>query len=382
MSGFFTKNKSPNIPNQVIKGWDTEECFEDFENIFNNLIKDIHQAQHTIVMEMFIFSMDDIGNKLLAHLKKAAKRGVKVLLIVDGLGSPAFNQEVIKSLEKEGIYVKVYRPVLWFLNKFKRHLLSFQFKKALHLIYNMNRRNHRKIVVIDDHVGWVGSLNISSKYVDWRETMVRVSGENVLQILQGFEWVWKYASGYKRNKFKQPPHNSLVCHTLLWRNKRRVKKFRLNFLNQAKEHIHIINPYFIPPYLFLKALLNAKKRGVKVSIVTTKITDVFFVKWFSRSYYNLLLRSGIEIFEREDKVLHSKVIICDDRAIIGTSNYNYRSLNLDLEIDIIVNKPHTLMALKEQWKEDIAHSSKITKAPHSKVANFFLKVLNNLKKNS
>jgi len=359
---------------QVISGWVSEECFQDSTDIFNNIVIDIKNAKHTILMEMFIFSLDEIGNKILEELKNAAKRGVKIKLVVDGIGSQRFNEVFLKELKKDGIEARSFKPFPWFFTKFYKSIKSFKIKSAINLIFQMNQRNHRKIVVIDNSIAWVGSANVSQTYVTWRETMIRVTGPQVNLITRGFEWVWNSSFTFKKHKFRQNLSNSSVCHSFSWKNKRKIRRFRLKLLDEATQSIKIVNPYFVPPYHFLRAILDARKRGVEVSILTTEINDLFFVRWFCRSYYNVLIKNGVRIYERQERVLHSKLIITEHQAVVGTSNYNYRSIDIDLEIDIIVNKKNTLDELNEQWKKDVQYSKEIKTPPYNNWLNNLLNI--------
>lgn len=375
-------SKITKYPKEIINKWQSEEVYQDFENILPKIIKDIDSSKIYVEMEMFIFSIDSVGELVLDALKRAAQRGVKVRLVVDGIGSPDFTPKILENLDLLKVKVRIYKPISWFFNKLSKLIFSFQIKKSMNLFSKMNRRNHRKTLIIDNYLAWVGSANISKDYQKWRETMIRVSGENVSLISEGFNWVWDCSSQSKKVFFKHHIYNQLVCNAFSWKNKIRVRKFRLNLINDAQEYIKIINPYFVPPFHFLIALLRAKKRGVEVSLLTTEMTDLFFVRWFSQSYYKILLKNGIKIYERKSTVLHSKVIITNSKAIIGTSNYNYRSINLDLEIDIIVNQKETLKTLNLQWDEDVSKSIQIISVPHSSLFNYVLKFISIIRQNS
>lgn len=369
------------LPKNIISNWETEECFEDPDNIFKAIYKDIDAAQKSILVEMFILSLDNSGLKFIQELKKAAQRGISVKLVVDGIGSPAFNAKIIKDLKQEKIDVRIYKPIPRFFNVLAGDLIKGHWSKIGDLFVKMNRRNHRKIILIDERISWVGSANISDEYLSWRETMVRVTGSGVKDVFKGFTWVWDCATnGDKKNLLKQNFITDRVCHSFTWFNSYKVSRFKIKLLNKAKNEIRVINPYFIPPYRLLIPLLKAQKRGVKVTLLTSKLTDVFFVRWFARSYYQLLIRKGIKVYEMEKKFLHSKIMIIDHQAVIGTSNYNYRSFRWDLEIDLLVDKPQTLIQLNKRYYEDLKQSKEVPKIKFSYLWTKFLKWLNPLKK--
>ena len=333
-------------------------------------------------MEMFIFSIDKIGTRILDALKRAAGRGVDVKLIVDGIGSPGFTNGVIAGLKEDLVDVRVYNPINSFFYRLQQHILRFKWNKIFKLFNHMNRRNHRKVVVIDSTVAWVGSANISDSYLNWRETMIRVTGINVSEIIAGFRWMWTCSTVKMKGRMR-PQINfcPTVCHNFTWLNQSKVRRFKISLLRQAKSSIKISNPYFIPPYHLLIPLLKARKRGVEVTLITSKVNDVFFVKWFCQSYYKTLLHFGIKVYERREKFLHSKILMVDDkRAIVGTSNYNYRSVHWDLEIDLLVNKSETLKSLNKKWEEDLSESDQIIKPSMNFILSWILKRASALRK--
>lgn len=266
--------------------------------------------------------------------------------------------------------------------RIKDKFLQFKWKGILDEFFLMNARNHRKLCVIDDQVGWVGSANISLSHASWRETMIRVTGSSVTKISEGFLWLWdRSKEGFFKRKVKIFNDN-FVSHNFSPANKRKVHAFRIGLINSAQRHVRVINPYFIPPYNLLLPLLRARKRGVEVEILTSQQPDYFFVLWFVRSYYNVLLKKKIKIYEMKDKFLHSKVLIVDDKAVVGSSNYNYRSFDSDLEIDLLVTQPETIDCLKRHWHEDLKNAHQITKIKTHEVWKRLLKFLNPLKKYS
>jgi cardiolipin synthase len=364
----------------LLTNWATEQCFQDQEEIFTGLLDDFSSASNLIYMEMFIFQLDSLGIRVLKELKKAAKRGVTVRIIVDGLGSPMFTPDIISKLEKDGIIIKVYKPISQFLNRIKESLTNLEWHGVLTEILSMNSRNHRKICLIDSDIGWVGSANIGLNYADWGETMIRVSGPNVTKIKEGFDWMWNRVNeGFFQRKVKDLG-NHLVFHSLNPLSKPENPPFRIQFINSALKKIRLVNPYFIPPYTLLLPLLNARQRGVDVEILTSKKSDYFFTRWFARSYYQVLLKHGVKIYERKSKFIHSKVLIVDNQAIVGTSNYNHRSVNSDLEIDILVDHIDTIKCLISKWNEDLQESDLILEVSDTVLWKKFIKLLNPLKK--
>lgn len=377
----LSKTSTP-PPEVVVKGWDEERVFKDSAEIFSNIIQDINAARKSILVEMFIFSLDQLGRNFLDALKSASSRGVHVQIIVDGLGSSGFTDKFREQLLREDkIEVRVYKPVYNSLSKLLMNLLSFRWGRLGKLLFQMNKRNHRKVVVLDGETAWVGSANLSLSYKDWRETMVRLKGPGIETIIKGFHWVWKCACRGKRRRVQALDYVSgNVCHTFTWLNQWKTRGFKINLIKQARREIKLINPYFIPPYHLLIALLRARRRGVEVSVMTSNETDIFFVPWFSRMYYNILIKRGVRVYERKKRFLHSKILIADEQAVVGTSNYNYRSVHWDLEIDVLVNHPQTIQKLNETWQEDLSESVEVKTVSHNWLMRKLLKWLGPLRR--
>lgn len=360
----------------ILFEWTTESCFQDHKEIIPELITQIQNSQSSIDLEMYIFSLDELGKNIIHKLVEASNRGVKVRLLVDGFGSPSFNFKFIKELfKKHNIEVRVYNPISsWFI-KTGLLLLFMKWDKVKLYILNMNHRNHRKTVVFDRKLMMTGSANISQAHTHWRETMIEVSGTDVLYVVDKFDEVWDTASNFKaypiiiKEKYKS---NNLECY---------LKVSRVDLINHAKGSIKVVTPYFLPPYFLLLPLIRAAQRGVKVEFMVSKKCDVFFVSWFSKYYYRLLINQNISVYENKYKFLHTKVMIIDDQAIIGSSNCNYRSLKLDLELDILVKNPETLAKLNMYWKDDFDLSEPMLKPLLSKWRKVF-KWLDILKINS
>lgn len=345
----MNKSKKKNI----LLNWKTESCFKDHEEIIPELILQINKAEVSIDFEMYIFDLDTLGNEIIKLLAQASLKGVRVRLLVDGIGSSDFNSKVIKRLFQDyKIEVKIYKPISSWVIKTIISIFHMNWDEVKLYFISMNHRDHRKIAVFDNKLLMIGSANISQSHSNWREIMVEVSGDNINCVIDKFNEVWSKSSNFSKKTFKL--YNNI-------RTRHQYKVSRIDLINKSKNLIKMVNPYFIPPYSLLAPLIRASRRGVKVEFMISKKCDVMLMSWFYRQYYKLLIYRNIDIYEHQSKFLHTKIMIIDDQAIVGSSNYNYRSVNLDLELDILVKSPEVLKKLNNYWTEDLILSKLISK---------------------
>lgn len=373
-----TSNLLPFVPK--LDSWEVEKCYQDYTEILPALLRHIDQAQESIDLSMYIFTLDDVGNQVLDSLKNAAKRGVKVRLIVDGIGSPNFTSGILKQLYLEHkVEVRIYKPTSLFFRNFFNHLMNLRIVKIIKSIRKMNHRNHQKIGIFDSQNMIIGSANLNSRFAAWRETMISVKGKDIQFVQKDFNYLWSrsstlnaYHGGAYRKQSKLSPY--LIINNL------HMARTRVKMINKAKNNLKLISPYFIPPYYLLIPLLRAARRGVQVEILTSKKTDVWYIPWFSRRYFNLLIKNNIKIHEHPTLFMHTKTMIADNKAMVGSSNLNYRSFHFDLELDIIVSHPETIAKLNDYWEKDINDSTVLTKVSNHKLWVKFLNWLKPIRK--
>jgi cardiolipin synthase len=345
-------------------GWVAEKIFSDGNTFFSQLIKDIDRASTKVTLETYIFSDDDLGRSIVRALNRAAQRGVKVRLMVDGVGSAFSSILFLMQCLDPKIKFRVYHPLPWFFifTPFRRFPSVTRF---IEYIFSLNSRNHRKTCIIDGRIALVGGMNISSNQLIWRDTGMRVEGKEVRALNRAFSSTWIRAGfgvplhGYSKRKSKfRPP--LLVRLNDTWALRSRLYRDLLKRLSFAKDKIWITNAYFIPHLGLVKALCEAAQRGVEVKILVPQNCDLFFVPLVRAVYYNELLKSGARVFEYIPTMLHAKTIIIDDWAILGSSNLNHRSLNHDLEADIVMTHDRCKKELGEQFVHDVERSVEIT----------------------
>ncbi len=346
--------------------WDQEEVFLDGDQYFDRLIQDIESARESITVEVYIFNDDQFGRIVAEHLIRAQARGVKVQIIVDGVGSYNFYMNLHRQFVKADVQVKVYNPLPFyhpFFGKlgFRKKLSALSFR-----LWRINRRDHRKIITIDEKILYMGSFNITAEHTKyhhetkWKDIGVRVNGSHVRFAVLNFKRIWKlrdylrYLKIFRKTEvgFKWRNSPLRMNHTLISKNfyqRDLTKRFK-----QSTERIWLTTPYFIPTRKTIRILGKAAKRGVDVKILISSRTDVGLFRTLRYFYYPYLLKKGVRIFEYGDTVLHAKCFIIDNWITLGSSNLNHRSLLHDLEVDLSVQEQKN----KDMILQDFVNSTK------------------------
>lgn len=329
------------------------------EETFNHIFAELEKAEHHIHLEYYIVRHDEVGNKIKDALIKKAKEGVKVRFLYDSVGSWKLSKAYIKEMQQAGIDVVSFLPVrMPFLNN------------------KINFRNHRKIIVIDGTVGFVGGLNVGDEYLGkneffgfWRDTHLMVWGEAVRTLQMIFLQDWYYMTG--ENLVKQEymtPSIELEEHEggvqiiaggpdNKWEI---IKNLFFSMITSAKDSIWIASPYFVPDEDILSALKIASLSGIDVRLLVPKNPDKKIVFYASRSYFLELLEAGVKIYEYKDGFMHSKIVIVDyELASIGTANMDMRSFHLNFEVNAFLYRTTSTQTLVDEFERDIKKSHEI-----------------------
>jgi cardiolipin synthase len=320
----------------------------DYDRTIDRIVGDIAEAKNHVHLLYYIFADDATGRKVAAALTAAAKRGVRCRMLVDALGSRGFRKRLGPELRAAGVEVHELLPPRWFRWDAARKDL----------------RNHRKIVVIDGRIGYVGSQNIvDAKFkegITYEELVARVTGPAVVQ-LQGVFLADRYFE--TDNVLHRPelfpefaPARGSAAQMLpsgpgyAQANNRRLF---VALIYAAHSRVVITTPYFIPDDTLLEAMKTAVQRGVEVHLVVSRKADQLLVGLAQKSYYGELLAGGVKIHLYREKFLHAKFFTIDDTiAVIGSSNMDLRSFQLNAEISLIVYDPRVageLRTLQERY---------------------------------
>lgn len=347
--------------------WDEEIIFNDGDAFYRDLLDTITRAQKIIRIETYIFDQDILGLKILQALSEAADRGVMVKILLDGAGCSEWEYEDAEKYRKNNLEIRFFHPLLW-QRKYSRLWTYLNINKVIRGMSLLNHRNHRKVFLIDE-IAYVGSMNVSARHSRdlahedaWRDTVVRIKGEKIQVLYEAFNEAWNfyhnYLLRYLHQKFTSNGMPLLMLNRTISQRRHSYHGLIQRIL-QAKSKILITNPYFIPTQRLRKVLKNVVKNGVEVIAIFPSKSDFIGVEMAMQGGYSSLLKSGIQIYEYQPAMLHAKVLITDDRVMIGSSNMNSRSLLLDLEVDVEITHPENIELAKKQFSEDLARSKKI-----------------------
>lgn len=343
----------------------SEQLYTNCQAYFASIIDAINSAKHTIDVETYIFSNDQLGRKVYAALLRATRRSVSVRVLVDGLGSlELLGRKTFKN--RNNFQVRAFHPIP-FSRFYERKSLCWS--HAYKGFLKLNRRTHKKIIIIDQSISYIGSHNIWDNSLLWHELGIRIQ-PCYLQISNSFEYSWSRAkssprlkSSRKKTKFPSSHTNDRVV-VFNFKRKQRIQQIKhlQKCIFDAQEKVWILTPYFSPPLRLLHALCHAARQGKDARIVVPDKIDHLFMKIVARYYFPLMLHCGVTIYEFKPKVLHSKCILIDDWALIGSANFNHRSILYDLEIMISPRSQEVIEQLNEEFLRIVQNSECLRKS--------------------
>ncbi len=349
---FLSKDLSPLSQNNKV------EILKNGEGKFPKVMEAVRNARHHIHLEYYIFSDDTVGDPLADLLLEKVKEGVKVRLIVDGVGSLGLKKAFFNKMRKGGVQIYEFMPVLF---------PSFTSK--------INYRNHRKIIVIDGHIGFTGGINFNDRYINngthplyWRDTHLRLEGEVVKTLQFLFLLNWQFVSNEELKAdenyfpdFTQTGNSFTQVNASGpdWELESIMDSFLLA-INAAQRRVRIATPYFIPTESILDALVTAAKADIEIELMIPRESDSWIVQAASMSYIKVLLAAGIKVFLYQKGFLHSKVIMVDDNfASVGSANMDYRSFDLNHEVNTYLYEKALVQILIDQFEADKADCAQV-----------------------
>ena len=307
------------------------EIITDFQTMSDRLIADIGSAREHINMLFFKFEDDEVGRRIADALIKKAEEGVQVRLIYDDAGNLMVPRRFYKKLRKHGLqvrgFIKIFLPIL---------------------SRDYNSRNHRKVVVIDGKVGYMGGMNIAQRYAEglkwgiWRDTQIRIMGPAVSELQTSFLTDWKFTKGDTPDLGLMYPYNAPCGNTLMqivtggpmdkWNA---MMQAYMTAIVSARSYAYLQSPYFIPPEPIMKVLQNAALSGVDVRVMIPYRGDKGVLPpWASRSYIKEALNAGIRMYLYRKGYMHAKTLVIDDSLVtIGSTNIDFRGFEQDFEIN-------------------------------------------------
>jgi cardiolipin synthase len=334
--------------------------FTNGENFYEAELEAIHNAQHSIHLEAYIFQRGKVADRFLEAIAARARAGVEVRMTLDALGSAGMTRDNLESLRKAGGRVEYYHP--------------FRIPK----LPQYNNRTHRELLIVDGRVaflggaGWADHWMISEpNHPRWRDTMVRITGDALPSLQAVFAENWLEACGelligkpyFPEEESQNDTAAMVVQSTPSAGGSTRARMLFQMLLASASKSIHITTPYFLPDRSLSDELIRAmQERHVEVTIlVPGGKSDHLLTRSSSRMAYGRLLKKGARIFEYQPAMIHAKVLIIDGAwAVVGSTNFDNRSFGINDEVNLVVRDERLANRLEQDFSRDLAHSREIT----------------------
>jgi cardiolipin synthase A/B len=337
-------------------GSNSVELLIDGEATFESIFAGIDQARKYILVQFYIVRDDEVGTALKEKLLAKAAEGVEVFFLYDEIGTRGLS-EYWQELTGAGVQCNSFHSTRGLTNRFQ-----------------LNFRNHRKIVVVDGKTGWIGGANVGDEYLgrnpdlpNWRDVHMKLTGPAVLELQLSFFEDWRWATDEVLPVAWQPlpadegdatvlilptgPADRLETCSLMYQQA----------IHSAKERIWIASPYFVPDEAVLSALHLAALRGVDVRIIIPEISDSAMVYYSAYAFVEELLESGISIYRYQPGFLHQKVFLVDDQlAGVGTANFDNRSFRLNFEVTALVHDAQFISEMEQMFEVDFDNSELMT----------------------
>jgi cardiolipin synthase len=335
------------------------------EEKFPDLVTALENAKQHIHLEYYIYENDVTGNEIAAILIKKAQEGLEVRFMYDDFGSHSLGKTFIQKLKDAGVQTAPFYKIKWYA-----------------LASRINYRNHRKIIIIDGNVGFVGGINMSDKYRNdlkaknhlyWRDTHLMITGQATAYLQYLFLCDWNFCSNtklaYNEIYFPDNAHNGIITNDVVQiaasgpdSSQPVIFYSLLEAISCAKKSIYITSPYFIPGESLMDALIIAIQSGLDVKILVPGISDSKMVNAAASAYYSELLQYGAKIYKYNKGFVHAKTIVIDnDLAIIGSANMDYRSFDLNFEVNAMVYSENIANQLTLAFENDLKESQQIDK---------------------
>ena len=329
------------------------EIFTHGRTFFADLLRALGTATQSIHLDFYIFEDDALGNLVADVLIDKARQGVEVRLIYDDVGCWNVRRGFFERMRQEGIEACPFMPV-----RFR----SFTSK--------VNYRNHRKIIVIDGVIGYIGGINVALRYANagWRDTMVRIEGGGVYGLQRAFlvDWYFVDRTLITHRKYYPPittAQNNCLAQVVtsspiaLWPD---IMQGYVRILLEARHYVYIETPYFLPTEPILFAMRTAAIAGVDIKLMVPRKSDAKLVEWASTSYLREALEAGITICLYEDGFNHSKLLVCDDMlCTCGSTNVDFRSFENNFESNIFFYDRDMALRFKQIFITDLEHCTLI-----------------------
>lgn len=337
------------------------DIFTTGEEKFRALINDLKNAKHHIHMEYFLFNKDETGREIKKILMQKASEGVEVRFIYENLANITVRPKYYLEMRESGVQVSPFLKIS--LPRIRR---------------TINYRNHRKVVVIDGRIGYIGGMNIGDEYArnpHWRDTHLRITGQGVYALQANFLHDWcssgeKELSDYSDYFPVQPVCTDNLLQVVAGGPDLPFYNLLLmttRIILESKRYVYIQTPYFLPPESLLEALQTAALSGVDVRLMVSKRSDTRYIEPAARSYYEGLLSTGMKIYEHQTQFIHAKTIVSDDYvSMIGSTNMDFRSFEASFEMNCYLYDEKLALQNKNIFLHDLEGCEEVLLADFEK----------------
>ena len=308
------------MPRKVVKDY---KLFDDPLKYFHAMLNDIEKAKDYIYLETYRFNNDSIGVKFRDALTRKSREGLEIKLLLDSWGTSLpsnFFAEIIKN----GGEIRYFQKLRFFWDFFTKN----------------HRRNHRKLLIIDDMITYIGSANLTDYSLNWRESMLRIKSDISISFKEVFIQHFNIYNKYvleKLFRIQKITHGKCeIIRDVPSLTKQRIRRRYIELIRNANSEVVIETPYFLPGFLIKKALIDAAKRGVDVKVIMPKHSDVGLIDILRTRYLGVLYKNGIKLMFYGPHNLHAKMMLTDKKVYsIGSPNFDYRSFRYQHEIVVV-----------------------------------------------
>jgi cardiolipin synthase len=334
----------------------TFKLLRDGVEAFPEMLDAIRSARRHIRLEVYMFIDDAVGELFARELAEAARRGVQVTVLYDWLGSLATRRSFFARLRAEGVDIRAFKPL--------------SFARGIGALI---RRDHRKILVVDGEIAFVGGINLAAEWAPsghgggWRDDLMRVEGPAALMLERLFCASWRMEAHKRLYRIRRLTHRRRLrllargdTKAVVLSSRKAIHRAYLRALEHARRSVMISNAYFLPDRRFLAAIRGAAHRGVHVELMLAGKSDHPVVKWAARALYSRMLRWGVEIHEWHEGVLHSKTAVVDGTwGTVGSFNLEPMSLRFNHEANLMFSDPRWGGALARSFQSDLGRCERI-----------------------
>jgi phosphatidylserine/phosphatidylglycerophosphate/cardiolipin synthase-like enzyme len=349
------RNSEQLTANWPWRGGNRFQLLSDSEQYFERMLQAIEAASRYVLLEMYLVESGIVAGRFIEALGRAARRRVRVCVVFDGFGSLKLGSGYKRSLLEAGVELRVFNPI-----RLRTKLQNFL-------------RDHRKLLLVDGVTAFVGGVGLTDEFAipgrpgqPWRDLVVEIAGPVIVDWQRAFERTWRRADGSLALPDPVCPLLEGGAEGRVALSEARERSMLANGvvrrIEGARGRAWIMSAYFVPSRRFRKALRRAARRGVDVRLlVPGPLTDHPWVRQAARRYYGKMLRSGVKIFEYQPRMLHAKMIVCDDWVSIGSSNLDRWSFKWNLEANQEVQDPGFANAAAAVFESDCAHSQMLSR---------------------